>query len=164
MEETSVLLHSWGMPPEVVKSFLDNDLSIEKFKDLTDAYLKELCPHIGQRITLKTHIHELLDSFAETETTDTTMDMNKDANSPKSNLGLDDSNLSLSLLNDITNIFEDTNRPPLPEFDMHTLLQTSAHGNSVLNYYKSFKILNAKKRNILVDIIIKHIYTYIVNK
>jgi hypothetical protein len=56
------------------------------------------------------------------------------------------------------------NRPALPDFDLKTLLQTSAHGNNIINYYNQYHSLNAKKRNILTDIVIKHLYTYIVNK
>lgn len=53
-------------------------------------------------------------------------------------------------------------RPPLPDFDLRTLMQTSPLGNSVLNYYKANNTLDDTRRNRLVDIIVKHIFNYIV--
>ncbi|KAI8427482.1 hypothetical protein MSG28_002015 [Choristoneura fumiferana] len=166
MDETVLLLRKWSISEEIIKNFLDNDISIENFKDLTDTYLKELCPHIGQRIILRNNIQDLLESVATTEalsenTVYTNHESHSSARTNKEVSG--DSFSSLPILDDITNILEDINRPPLPDFDINTLLQTSAHGSSILNYYKRYQCLNAKKRNILVDIIIKHIYTYIVN-
>lgn len=49
-------------------------------------------------------------------------------------------------------------------FDLHTLLQTTPGGNSILKFYETNGILNANKRNQLTDIIIKHIYTHIINR
>lgn len=49
-------------------------------------------------------------------------------------------------------------------FDLKTLLSTSALGKSVLKYYETYgKLLNTQQ-NRLVDIIIKHIYNYIVKR
>ncbi|KAI8423973.1 hypothetical protein MSG28_002639 [Choristoneura fumiferana] len=67
MDETVLLLRKWSISEEIIKNFLDNDISIENFKDLTDTYLKELCPHIGQRIILRNNIQDLLESVATTE-------------------------------------------------------------------------------------------------
>ena len=54
-------------------------------------------------------------------------------------------------------------RKTFPHFDLETLLQTTAGGNSILQYYATYGFLSNSKRNQLTDIIIKHIYTYIVN-
>lgn len=55
-------------------------------------------------------------------------------------------------------------RPPLPEFDLRTLLHTSPLGNSILNFYETNNCLDQKRRSRLVDIIIKHLFTYIVKQ
>lgn len=49
-----------------------------------------------------------------------------------------------------------------PNFDLETLLQTSPLGLAVLNYYKTYSTLDEKNRNRLVDIIIKHVFQYII--
>ncbi|KAI8422866.1 hypothetical protein MSG28_006606 [Choristoneura fumiferana] len=114
MDETVLLLRKWSISEEIIKNFLDNDISIENFKDLTDTYLKELCPHIGQRIILRNNIQDLLESVATTEalsenTVYTNHESHSSARTNKEVSG--DSFSSLPILDDITNILEDINRP-----------------------------------------------------
>lgn len=81
-----------------------------------------------------------------------------------------DSNNSIVLINSKSPEFSvktnetETLYTSFPEFDLKTLLQTSPMGNSVLCYYEKNKVLNNIKRKRLVDIVIKHIYTYVINK
>lgn len=50
------------------------------------------------------------------------------------------------------------------EFDLNTLLQTSPLGASILKYYEINGTLDNTRKNRLVDIIIKHLYTYIIKQ
>lgn len=50
------------------------------------------------------------------------------------------------------------------DFDLKTLLTTSALGKSILSYYAANEKLDNTRRNRLVSIIIKHLYNYIVKK
>lgn len=54
--------------------------------------------------------------------------------------------------------------PSMPDFDLRTLLSTSAKGLSVLNYYQTNKTLTETHRNRLVDLIITHLFTYIIKQ
>lgn len=56
-----------------------------------------------------------------------------------------------------------TNRPAFPEFDLRTLLSTSPTGNSILAYYEAHNSLTSKHRNILTDILIRRIFTRLIN-
>lgn len=51
-----------------------------------------------------------------------------------------------------------------PDFDLKTLLQTTAGGNHIINYYNTFGTLDSSKRNQLTEIIVKHIYTHAVHR
>lgn len=51
-----------------------------------------------------------------------------------------------------------------PSFDLKTLLQIVPHGARVLNYYAEHERLNEPLRNKLVDIIISHVYSYILKQ
>ena len=51
-----------------------------------------------------------------------------------------------------------------PDFDLKTLLETSPCGKSVLQYYSANNGLDSKRKNRLTDIIIRHLFTFIVNK
>lgn len=55
-------------------------------------------------------------------------------------------------------------KPRYEDFDLKTLLLTSPLGKSILNYYKVNNKLDNTRRNRLVSIIIKHLYTHIVKK
>lgn len=55
-------------------------------------------------------------------------------------------------------------KPLFPEFDLKTLLTTSPCGKSILQYYDVHKSLSNKHRAQLTEIIIRHIFTYIVNQ
>lgn len=74
----------------------------------------------------------------------------------------DEISLSKSV-DDVVDNFFLTARPRLPDFDLNTLLQTSPLGNTIINYYKTNSYLDNSHRTRLVDIICKHIYTFIVN-
>lgn len=50
------------------------------------------------------------------------------------------------------------------DFDLKTLLQTSPLGKGILQFYNTYNKLDNTRRNRLVSIIIKHLYTYIVKK
>lgn len=54
--------------------------------------------------------------------------------------------------------------PVFPDFDLKTLLSTSAKGLAVLNYYQENKRLDETARNRLVEIIINHLFTYIIKQ
>ncbi|KAG5892754.1 hypothetical protein JTB14_027018 [Gonioctena quinquepunctata] len=47
-----------------------------------------------------------------------------------------------------------------PEFDLRTILLTSPLGNSISTFYDANKILDNTRRNIMVDIIMKHMFKY----
>lgn len=79
------------------------------------------------------------------------------------NVDVNAPNDSLELLNIDVNDLLFTNKS-FPDLDLKTLLQTSPMGKSVLNLYEAHKMLDNTKRTRLVDIIIKHLYTYITNK
>lgn len=69
--------------------------------------------------------------------------------------------------NDISNItFTDLEnylfRPRFDDFDLKTLLKTSPLGNTVLEYYNKYEKLDETRRNRLVDIIVKHMFNFIV--
>lgn len=51
-----------------------------------------------------------------------------------------------------------------PNFDLQTLLTISPYGDLILNYYKSHSILTDYLRNKLMDIIVKHVYVYIMKQ
>lgn len=50
----------------------------------------------------------------------------------------------------------------LPDFDLKTLLEASPLGSLIINYYGKHKSLDNSKRTLLVDIICKKIYNYVV--
>ncbi|CAG9765773.1 unnamed protein product [Ceutorhynchus assimilis] len=172
-EEVKDLLESWNVPIDIINNFSD------------DAFLKELCPPIGTRIQLKNEILEFLagrDSMADTETIYSDSNGTTDGvelervieqdNLPgpsftqKENLpgpswqNADTSNDVSSGLEELEETLRNLIRPSLPEFDLKTLLQTSPLGNSVLQFYNANGSLDQKRRNRLVDIMIKHIFNY----
>lgn len=57
-----------------------------------------------------------------------------------------------------------TAAPVFPDFDLKTLLQTSPLGNSVLNFYQANQGLDHTRRSRLVDIIMKHIFNFIIKQ
>lgn len=69
-------------------------------------------------------------------------------------------NLSFSLLD----LFPKQTRSSFNDFDLKTLLETSPGGKSVLLYYATYNGLDTKRKNRLTDIIIRHLFTHIVNK
>lgn len=71
----------------------------------------------------------------------------------ESNFGVD---LDISALLDFQHTF--------PDFELHTLLQTSPMGHSILKYYQTNNCLDTTRRGRLVDIIVKHLYNYIIKK
>ncbi|CAG9763967.1 unnamed protein product [Ceutorhynchus assimilis] len=76
----------------------------------------------------------------------------------------DTSNDVSSGLEELEETLRNLIRPSLPEFDLKTLLQTSPLGNSVLQFYNANGSLDQKRRNRLVDIMIKHIFNHIVKQ
>lgn len=50
----------------------------------------------------------------------------------------------------------------LPEFDLKTLLETTPLGSTILTYYEKYQTFNSAKRSLLVDIIIKKVFNFIV--
>ncbi|CAH1106691.1 unnamed protein product [Psylliodes chrysocephalus] len=85
---------------------------------------------------------------------DTITEENQGQSLPGSS-GINNTNIpKLPILDDnIENTFLNLIRPPLPEFDLKTLLETSPLGNSILNYYLANGALDQKRRRRLVDII-----------
>ncbi|CAG9763626.1 unnamed protein product [Ceutorhynchus assimilis] len=184
-EEVKDLLESWNVPIDIINNFSDNNITLDHFSSLDDAFLKELCPPIGTRIQLKNEILEFLagrDSTADTETIYSDSNGTTDGvelervieqdNLPgpsftqKENLpgpswqNADTSNDVSSGLEELEETLRNLIRPSLPEFDLKTLLQTSPLGNSVLQFYNANGSLDQKRRNRLVDIMIKHIFNY----
>lgn len=129
--------------------------------------MKELCPHIGYRIKLKSKLQDYLDSVADTETSSS---LNEDLMIINANcqeamqFDQDQSIVLTDITLDLDSYLNIPSRLSLPEFDLKTILQSSPQGNSVLNYYQKYKQLNSQKRNIVVDVLMKHHYTFIVNK
>lgn len=129
---------------------------MEHFAKLTPECLKELCPHLATRLVLQEKLSEFITAQAPTETNSNTCTSNNTLH-----ISLDDI--------EVTNLFESPKtvniqtRKTFPQFDLETLLQTSPGGNSILKFYETYSCLDNSKRSQLTDIIIKHIYTYIVN-
>lgn len=63
---------------------------------------------------------------------------------------------------DISELFNIPNT--FPDFEFNTLLQTTPMGNSILKYYATNECLDNAGRTRLVDIIVKHLYNYIIKK
>lgn len=61
-----------------------------------------------------------------------------------------------------TNIVDLIIGTPFPEFDLKTLLATSPSGIAVLHFYKENSALDEKNRNRLVDVVIRHIFDFII--
>lgn len=56
------------------------------------------------------------------------------------------------------------NSPSFPDFHLKTLLSISPMGTSILKHYETHNSLINSHQNRLVDIIISHIYTYVVKR
>lgn len=54
--------------------------------------------------------------------------------------------------------------PQFPDFNLTQLLDESAMGKNVLLHYQKNNILDGYHRTLLVDIIIKHLFTYILKQ
>ncbi|XP_026326281.1 uncharacterized protein LOC113234979 isoform X2 [Hyposmocoma kahamanoa] len=124
---------------------------------------------MGTRLSLEEKIGELITAQA---TTDAVSESTDDQviitpTSSKFETSTSDAGLLVSLdelqVVDVLETTKSVSRKTFPHFDLETLLHTSAGGNSILKYYETYGFLNNTKRNQLTDIIIKHIYTYIVN-
>ncbi|KAL4718864.1 hypothetical protein ACJJTC_011323 [Scirpophaga incertulas] len=150
--EIKHLFNEWNIPTETINEFIENGVTVELLPKLTADNYKELCPHLATRIKIQEKVTELITAHAPTEsvTTKTSDDVI---------IGLDDIDISISQLIPITV----SDNKSFKDFDLHTLLQTTPGGNSILKFYKTNGHLNTTKRNQLTDIIIKHIYTNIVN-
>ncbi|KAF5308020.1 hypothetical protein FQR65_LT18285 [Abscondita terminalis] len=144
----------------------ENHIDVQLLHQLTDSELKELVPSVGQRKRLKTKINELNSVVVECES-----DLSSASTSAVSSCsGLSRGEIVLNDPDYISNdeeiapiISNSYLRPQLPDFDLNTLLQTSPLGKCVLNYYKANQSLDNSNRSRLVDIITKHLYTYIIN-
>lgn len=56
------------------------------------------------------------------------------------------------------------NYEQFPDFNLESLLLTSPMGFTVKSYYNKYGVLDNTRRRRLVDIIVKHIYSYIIQK
>ncbi|KAL4703133.1 hypothetical protein ACJJTC_014844 [Scirpophaga incertulas] len=161
------LLKGWQMPDGVIDLFIQNSIEPEHLGSLTDDNLKELCPLMGVRIKLKKKISEFLDSlvsrmyincvFYFQATTDT-------ATSASSNTDYDFSSVPEQVPDLDISLSDILIAPQFQNFDLKTLLETSPCGKSILQFYNTNGCLDTKRRNRLTDIIIRHLFTFIVNK
>ncbi|KAL4713684.1 hypothetical protein ACJJTC_004215 [Scirpophaga incertulas] len=153
-------LLSQHVPSDVIQNFIANGITKDIFLNkLSPELLKELCPHIATRLKLS----EIITANASTESNNSSI-LETDSELLSTNSEPSSSNQLLTFLEPgpsqnnnivITRCF--------PDFDLKTLLQTSVGGNSILKFYETNSFLNNNKRNQLTDIVIKHIYTHIVN-
>ncbi|XP_026316299.1 uncharacterized protein LOC113227562 [Hyposmocoma kahamanoa] len=67
MDSLKELLESWNIPQVVVTNFIENGIMIEHFPKLKLDNLKELCPHMGTRLSLEEKIGELITAQATTD-------------------------------------------------------------------------------------------------
>ncbi|KAL4713320.1 hypothetical protein ACJJTC_015307 [Scirpophaga incertulas] len=157
----ATFLEANNIPPEVISVFVSNGITTELFYKLVPEYLRELCPHLGTRIKLL----EIITAHASTETC-------SNEYSESCNIECIDSFSETNSTNPTSSSYAESQKVIttnvlvsrcFPDFDLHTLLQTTVGGNSILKFYETKKILNNTKRNQLTDIIIKHVYTHIVN-
>lgn len=65
---------------------------------------------------------------------------------------------------DEENINKNSTDFDFPNFDLQTLLTISPYGDLILTYYKTHNILTDYLRNKLMDILVKHIYVYIMKQ
>ncbi|XP_074032341.1 uncharacterized protein isoform X2 [Leptinotarsa decemlineata] len=176
------LLNLWKADDIIISKFLDNKVTVEDLPFLTEEYLKELVPLIGQRIMIKKKIHDyivsqkeniaeniinkspkpheliqIINEFSDIQTTSTISHCSTEPSSlpADSSFHVDEyfgDNLDLII------------RPKFSDFDLKTILQTSPMGNSVLKYYETKKQLDGTRRTRLVDIIMKHLYNHIIKQ
>ncbi|KAB0805329.1 hypothetical protein PPYR_02299, partial [Photinus pyralis] len=158
-----------------------NDIGIELLKHLNDKELRELLPNsLGMRKLISLRIRELQQqddcnasdsTIRETESPASTITIYSD--DPSGIEGATTPNIhnttATEVSQDIQFEFIDFNvaniiTPQLsfPDFDLRTLLQTTPMGSSILKYYQQHNILDHTRRTRLVDIIIKHMYSYII--
>ncbi|KAJ8913335.1 hypothetical protein NQ315_013306 [Exocentrus adspersus] len=138
---------------------------------LSEEHLKELVPLVGQRIKLKEKMEEHMEIIVS-EVSEGTPSVSSVQSEVQSNVSesadepfIIDENTPVEMIpeGDLLNMsFDLIVRPKFSDFDLYTLLQTSPLGNSVLNFYKSKQCLDNTRRSRLVDIVIKHLYTYII--
>ncbi|CAH0553157.1 unnamed protein product [Brassicogethes aeneus] len=177
MEELEELLVKWGCENLIAK-FQEQSINTENIVKLNNALVKELIPNIGDRIRFQ----EKLDIYKADLASDQTVEpieassaqlLNEpiiltfvnSSEAKSSNTStcstntLTQSEINYPLYAPIEGILE---APQFPDFDLNTLLQTTVLGNSVLKYYSTYKTLDQTHRNRLVDIIVKHIFNFIV--
>ncbi|KAL4710274.1 hypothetical protein ACJJTC_003554 [Scirpophaga incertulas] len=158
--DISTLLESWQIPKDIIENFRNNGISRDDLPDLNQDHMKEICPQISYRIKLTKKINEYLESTAPTVSI-STLDGDSGLTAEKI-VGEENSNITISL----SDLFPDATslQPSFPDFDLRTLLETSPCGKSILNFYISHGKLDSKRKNRLTDIIIRHLFTYIINK
>ncbi|KAK5648037.1 hypothetical protein RI129_002929 [Pyrocoelia pectoralis] len=159
------LLTTWGCTEDVINTFVEQDICLEVLKDLSLQDITQLVPTLGMRKLLHKKISEMKNENKENE-----INYNESSNTTStSTITIENSNSELNIIDinqssvmdiDISDLF--TEIRSFPDFDLDTLLQTSPMGNSILKYYQTEKVLDNKRRNRLVDIIMKHLYTYII--
>ncbi|KAK4875225.1 hypothetical protein RN001_011647 [Aquatica leii] len=158
------LLIKWGCD-DLIQTFKDNDISLENIYGLTADTIKELIPSVGKRIKFSKHFFSAL---AEVSTSTSSFDLESETtNSIDSattpNISGNDNEINKQSKAEY-NLVEYILQPSFPNFDLATLLSTSPFGLSVLNFYKENNNLDHTRRNRLTDIIIKHIFNYIVKQ
>ncbi|KAJ8728950.1 hypothetical protein PYW07_006646 [Mythimna separata] len=132
----------------------ENGIELNHLNILNDEHLKELCPLMGVRIDLKKKINDHIEAQATTESVTTNESVLIDVEDEIICKG--DLSINLSELFPLLPQFQD--------FDLKTLLETSPCGKSILQFYNTNGCLDTKRRNRLTDIIIRHLFTFIVNK
>ncbi|CAH0561713.1 unnamed protein product [Brassicogethes aeneus] len=150
-----------------IETFKENDVTLEIAKKLSPNEIKELIPSIGKRQVFTSALKEVtLNEFIVGDS-NFLVETNKDG----STISLDTIESiqlqgDLAVVNEHRNIafcgIENFEIPTLPDFDLKTLLDTTPLGLTVINYYKKNQRLNNSKRRILVDIITKKIFNFIV--
>ncbi|CAH0547165.1 unnamed protein product [Brassicogethes aeneus] len=170
-------LRSWGLSDAIITVFKENEIDEQQLPYLTTDLLKELIPHVGPRLIAQQKILELKLSQDENQTINkvehrvssmsTVSDNTENSfvsleNVPIVIANTDDSALCGSGF-DYGNILS-LIQPKFDDFDLKTLLATTALGKSILSYYAANQNLDNTRRNRLVSIIVKHLYNYIVKK
>ncbi|XP_074033993.1 uncharacterized protein [Leptinotarsa decemlineata] len=172
---------------DLVGIFKENDVTLEIAKRLTDEEIKGIIASIGKRKIFKEAIHRINEESYITENITSDFEINSNCflvdvtNSDNDNTSSllvshspSTSGTSTKSIDYHEAIVENHRevafcglenafKPILfPYFDLKTLLESCPLGLLVINYYEKHNCLDNSKRTLLVDIVCKKIYNYVV--
>lgn len=146
-------------------------MDLAKLLKLNNDLLRDIVPAVGPRMTILQKIEEYKtdkdcgssragSNYTPSETS--SIDSNHITNDQSwTVIPISDNELIASLGDRATsNVPFDS----FPDFDLTMLLQTTPMGSSILKYYETYNTLNKNKRSLLVDIVIKHLFNYLIKR